>query len=131
MIKEKTIRDLKVGDTVFVVHQRRRGDKEFRTAEMQIVKVGNKYAYLQGTWAELSFHRDSGISNHPKDCNARNNGYGFNVYLCREDWEREESHKAEKYRLEKRLISTWNRLRDLPPSVVSSIHSILDEADWH
>lgn len=125
----KTIRDLKVGDTVFVVRQRRRGEKEHRTEELTVEKVGRQYAYLDGGYYDVPFCRDTGQSVHKKDCNARSNGYGFDVYLCRGEWEKMFIEKDAKQRLQKRLVKPhWGGLVDLAPEVVDRIHAILDEA---
>lgn len=41
----KTLRDLKPGDTVFVVHQLRRSQTEHRTETKTITSVGRQYGY--------------------------------------------------------------------------------------
>lgn len=125
----KTIRDLKVGDTVFVVHQLRRGEKEHRAGEKTVIKVGRQYAYLEGGYYDMPFCRDTGESVHKKDSNARSNGDGFDVYLCRWDWEKLVIEKDAQQRLQKRLVKPhWGGLVDLAPEVVDRIHAILDEA---
>lgn len=129
MTTTKTIRDLKVGDTVFVVHQKKRTEKEHRTEERTVIKVGRQYAYLAGGYYDMQFSRETGQSVHLKDCNARNNGYGFDVYLSRGDWEKLVADTDAKQRLQKRLVKSYGTLVDLPPEVVGRIHAILDDAE--
>ena len=124
----KTLRDLKVGDTVFVVHQLLRTKKEHRTEEKTVIKVGRQYAYLAGGYYDMQFSRETGASVHPKDCNARANGYGFDVYLSRCDWEKLVADTEAKQRLQKRLVRCYGTLVDLSPEVVGRIHAILDDA---
>lgn len=124
----KTIRDLKVGDTVFVVHQKKRSEKENRTEEKTVIKVGRQYAYLAGGYYDMQFSRETGHSVHVKDCNARANGYGFDVYLSRWDWEKLVIDTDAKQRLQKRLVKSYGALVDLSPEVVGRIHAILDDA---
>lgn len=125
--QHKTLADVKVGDKVFVVHQRRRHSKDARSAFESVIRVGRKYAYLDG-YRERAFDLITGHSVHGKDDNARLNGYGFDVYISDEDYRRKELELSEKARLKRRIVDRWNRLIDLPPDTVSKIHDILDEA---
>jgi hypothetical protein len=74
--------DVKVGDTVFIVEQKRRFSEQKPGFTATITKVGRKYAEAEsnhGYKATWKFDRSSGCSSHT-DCNARANGYGFDVY---------------------------------------------------
>jgi hypothetical protein len=123
--KPKTIRDLKVGDTVFVVWQCRRGQPEERTSTETIRKVGRKYAYIERYRREEAFFRDTGES-WDGDSRTRINGYGFDVYPCEADYRRKQFELAEKARLSSRLTDRWGRLVDLHPSIVDKLNDILD-----
>jgi hypothetical protein len=120
-----SIKDLKAGDTIFVVQQRRRGDKEDRTSTEVVTRVGTKYAYYEQYNREQPFHRTNGESAH-KEWNERVNGFGFDVYLCEEEW-RAKVHENEQYALlKKRLMGNWG-LKPLPYEAVKRIHEVLDE----
>lgn len=121
----KTLKDLKVGDEVFVVQQKSRYQKtEARTSTETISKVGRQYAYfMDGRW-EQKFCRETGQSAH-KEWNTRANGHGFDVYLNEEDYHRKQFEAEEFKRLEARLVR-FSNLRHLPPDAVEQIHNILD-----
>lgn len=101
MTKPKTIRELKVGDTIFVVQQRRRCSGDERVSTEVITKVGRKYAYFDFHRREMRFLRNSGESEHGTKWNLsiRANADGFDVYLCEEDYRRRQFAIAEKERL--------------------------------
>ena len=125
----KTLSDLKAGDEVFVVEQKRRHQKgEPTTYTATIDRVVRKYAYIKRTWQELAFDRRTGFSLHGKDCNARANGMGFDVYLTESDYLEREHAKAESERLASRLLTRYG-LIDLDHAVVEKIHAVLDEAE--
>lgn len=129
MTQPKTFRDLKAGDTVFVVYQQRRRDKsEPRTENEIVTKVGTKYAYLDaGIVSRKAFDRKTGKSVHAGDFNARSNGFGFDVYLCELDYRTEQAEESEFARLNNRLRGRFGQTVDLPPAAVTEIHSVLDE----
>lgn len=127
----KTLRDLKVGDSVFVVHQRGRWDPaEYKTAVATVVKVGRLYAYIeQGVYSDLSpFCRDTGSSVHPGDGNVRSNNRGFDVHLSQQGYHESGQRSAEMARLTRRIIARMGDLIQLPPEVVTAIHKLLDDA---
>lgn len=118
---------LKVGDTVFVVHQRRRrGDKEDRTEESVVEKIGTKYAYIKQYRELVPFNKKTGISVHDPNHNARQNGYGFDVYRKAEDWLLVKTTEEERARLRPRLVDSWGRPHPFSRDVVMKIHAILD-----
>lgn len=121
----KRLKDLKVGDTIFVVRQQTRSCKEWRTSTETVSKVGRKYAYWKSGHAEYPFHKDTGVSAH-KELNERANGYGFDVYTCEEEWRAELHAQSEFKRLGDRLCDRWGRLKPLPHEVVKLIHDMLD-----
>lgn len=117
---------LKVGDTVFVVHQRQR-HRELQTEEGVIDRVGTKYAYLKrGQHWSMPFCKKTGISVHDRDSNARSNGYGFDVYRKKEDWLLVNKTAKELARLKPRLVDSWGRPHPFSLDVVMKIHAILD-----
>lgn len=120
------LKNIKVGDTVFVVYQKSRHSQPKEPTLEKVVRVGKKYGYIERHGREAPFYLDSGISYH-KESNERVNGYGFDVYASEEDY-RKEKHEADEFnRLQSRLISdSWRRLVDLPPDAVQKIHAILD-----
>lgn len=120
-----TIRELTVGDEVFLVHQKSRGQSEERTAMLPVVRVGVKYAYVDLYGLETPFRRDTGESHH-SESNVRSNGHGFDVYLCEADYRKRVAEIDGCVRLMKRL-DCWNyRIKNLSPKAVAAIHDILD-----
>lgn len=132
-VKKRTLRDLKVGDTVFVVYQSRRGDKgERRTTHEVITKVGRKYGYFGSDRFERPFCLCTGKSHHSTDCNARANAFGFDVYRHEVDYTKEQRDASELKRLRSRLFDEYQRsgLVALSPDVVEKIHAVLDHAGY-
>lgn len=124
------ISELKVGDTVFVVQQNRRGDTGERTSFETVTKVGRRYAHINVHGVELPFYLSTGISAH-KACNARENGCGFDVYVNEEEYRQKQFNAMEKARLEKRIVDRWGKLvDDLPSHVVDKFNDILDECGF-
>ena len=126
--------DVKVGDRVFVVFQRRRNDRSApRTETKAVKKVGRKYAYLndeRGTWAQR-FKRENGESFHGPEhgANERANGFGFDVYRSRAEWEQVKAGKAEAKRLTKRLVQAGLLVRTgarVRQEWVRDMHKLLD-----
>lgn len=128
MNEQKTLRNLKVGDTVFVVQQERRGQEPVTSREV-IARVGRKYAYFARYCGEVPFCRETGKSHHPGECNARANGLGFDVYQREEDYRREQHETSEHKRLADRITDRWHQLVKFAPEVVAKIHAVLDEAE--
>ena len=117
--------ELNVGDNVFVVWQRRRGDDgDRRTEVLPIAKVGRKYLYIEIHRRLTQFDRETGISVH-KESNVRANGMGFDVYQSREAWEAQQHAAAEATRLAARMCSRWGLNRPLPAETVAAIHAAL------
>lgn len=119
---------LKAGDTVFVVRQNRRRENIDLGRVLVVHKVGKKYGYIKLTsYSDLSpFFLENGVSAHPSDSNARANRHGFDVYLSEGAYQEKVRADEEFDRLQSR-ISWSNSLKQLPPTVVSAIHKILDE----
>lgn len=121
-----TLSGIKAGDQVFVVWQRRRRQTEERTETKTVVRVGRKYGYIKAYSQDAAFCLKTGRSVHGNDCNARANGYGFDVYLREEDYRKQQRDAAEKQRLEKRIVGSFGRLVALSPEVVDKFNAILD-----
>ncbi len=76
------LRKLKVGQKVFVVNQPPRYGTNERVKSFETVtRMGSRYGYFQRYGREVPFCLKTGQSHHPKDCNARANGMGFDVYI--------------------------------------------------
>lgn len=122
----KRFENLKVGDTVFVVHQKRRHEKEDRSHPSKVVKVGRKYGVLS-YYGDARFDLITGQSVH-SDCNARANSFGFDVYWSEQDWLELEHRRKEFRRLAERIVSPHSsrHIVDLPHDAVVAIHKILD-----
>jgi hypothetical protein len=125
-----TLLDAGVGDTVFVVKQNdryRQREGLPRKASSEIVsRVGRKYAYIGEGHREEKFDRETGVSWHAPGTNARSNGYGFDVYVSEQAYNKEQSEKNEAKRLQNRLCDRLGGLHAFSPSVVQAIHAILD-----
>lgn len=127
-MSNRTLRDLKAGDEVFVVHiAGRRYNWAVSGKEIQkLTRVGRKYAYFGSGHQEKKFHLDEGWSAHDGDHNARANGYGFDVYLSEKEYIRKSHELKELVRLQERLHGSYD-FPKLSPDTVSRIHAILDE----
>ena len=125
-----TLRDVGVGDTVFVVEQndryRQREGKPRKTSSQVVSRVGRKYAYIGEGHLEKKFDRETGISWHHPDHNARSNGYGFDVYVNEQEYVKDQHDKSEAKRLQERMCDRLGRLYKFTPAVVDAIHEILD-----
>lgn len=126
--------DLKVGDKVFVAWQRTRYDRENgnpqRASTETVTKVGRKYGYFgEGPW-ERKFRLDNGQSHHDNDCNARSNGYGFDVFLRGEDFVKQEAAKTERKLLKSRIFDRWGGIKPIPLDTVVKMNRLLDEIGW-
>lgn len=125
----RTLRDLKAGDIVFVVRQQRRRESTVYTSDEKVSRVGRKYGYIQRGYLEEKFDLETGISVHVADCNARANGFGFDVYITEDEYLVKKINDDQKSRLTTRLVTSFGGLVDLPPDVVNEIHGLLDDAE--
>ena len=123
---------IKAGDTVFVVYQQTRWQQkennQRHTEYAKVLRKGRKYGYIEQHGNDAPFHLDAGHSHH-RDSNARANGYGFDVYPSEAAWLAEVHYQEEHARLNERLNDRWGLRKDLCPSVITTIHQILDEAE--
>lgn len=77
----------------------------------------------------MKFSLESGESCH-KLAYQRGNGFGFDVYLCEEDWRREQYESRRFRELAVRLCGrNAHALKPLPPHVVEAIHKVLNESE--
>lgn len=125
--------DLKVGDKVFVAWQRtrydRKNDKPQKATTEIITKVGRKYAYFGEGWSEKKFRLDNGQSHHD-DCNARANGYGFDVFLRGDDFVKQQAAETERKLLKSRIFDRWGGIKPIPLDTVVEMNRLLDEIGW-
>jgi len=124
MTKPKTLKDLKVGDDVFVVYPASRYREEATSSEV-VTRVGRKFAYIDSRRDQLPFCRETGRSHH-KCCTVRANGGGFDVWLSERDYRKHVFNFEEKRRLNKRLVGSFGQLVDLAPEIVDKFNDILD-----
>ena len=126
----RTLSDVKVGDVVFVAYQVRRRESQRVARPETVARVGRKYGYLSTEFRdEKKFDLETGVSVHDKDCNARANGMGFDVYRSEDDYIIEQFNDNQRKRLQSRLVTSFGRIVDLPPDVVNELHGILDNAE--
>lgn len=119
-----SLKHLKPGDQVFVVHQRSRYQKETHTETLPVVRMGRKYGYVEKYGRESPFCLQTGYSVH-NESNVRVNGYGFDVYLSEADWQEEKRRDREKQRLKDRLVNNYGRLNSSIDWVL--VDKLLDE----
>jgi len=122
-----TLRNIQVGDTVFVVNQLRRHSTTQSVGRYEtVLSVGRKYGYFQRGSCEEKFDLDTGHSAHT-DCNARANGLGFDVYVSEEHYQKQRHAQAERQRLRERIVTHYGSLSPkLSDTAVAAIHEILD-----
>jgi hypothetical protein len=125
------LRDVKIGDTVWIVPQRRRHSNQDPGFPAKVSNVARKYAFayrVDGKWANpYWFHRNNGASKEQPDSNARVNGMGFDVYHSEDEFKKETVEMQEKNALLNRLDNCYGReVRKLPPEAVREITAILD-----
>jgi hypothetical protein len=123
---KRKFENIKVGDLVFVVHQQKRFETERRSEIKTVLRVGRKFAFITMYGKEHPFCLATGRSVHKPDSNARVNGFGFDVYLDREEYELEDFNYSEKKRLEGRICRRFGSIIDLSPEAVRKIHDVLD-----
>jgi len=130
----KTLRNVKVGDTICVVWQRPERDPKPPVIEEQVVeKVGNKYLYFtKHGWNIIKIDMNTGESVHDDTC-VRSNGRGCNAYVSESVYLQEQEAKKQFAALERRLTdrSYYGLRKDIPHRVVMKIHAVLDEAKWN
>lgn len=129
MTKTKERKKPAVGQMVYVVFGRKRGGEQ---AYRCVTRVGRKFGYLKISdhGEEEPFCLDE-WKFHDPDGNANTNGYGFQIYESKEEYERERLHFRERSRLSERIGSdlyySSGLLNRLPHDAVMKIHAILDE----
>ena len=122
------LRDRKVGDSVFVVHQKKRWASEQRKELVKIAHIGCKYGTLKGYGNIDRFELSTGQSHHGNDHNARVNGRGFDVYRSEEEYNSSVHAANELRRLTDRLVDRFGRLKNLTPESVCLLYTS-DAAD--
>jgi hypothetical protein len=127
VVDKKTLADLKPGDTVFVVMQKRRHLDRCTRLE-PITRMGRKFGYISLWGNDLPFCLKTGQSHH-KDSVDRMNGLGFDVYLCEADYKAYAHNEAERERLRKRLDSAMDYVRGWSPEFIRRLHAALDKED--
>jgi hypothetical protein len=119
-----SLADVIVGARVFVVRQRQDGHE--RMSWEEVSRRSHKYGYFTQYGREHKFALSDGCSCHG-DCNARANGYGFDVYTSDLEYFRVQHAAVERQRLHDRLIGPCGRISDaVSDSAVAQIHAILD-----
>lgn len=120
----KTLRDLKPGDTVFVVPKKRC----HVSGEHVIAKIGNKYGYIDTQYGNPKFNLETGNS-ADTGSNDHANGYGYRVFLSEDEYNKYAWEQERFEDLALLLCLPWNRhsLKQLPPHVVEAIHDILEK----
>ncbi len=125
------LRDVKVGDTVWIVPQKRRHSSQDPGFSATVSNVARKYAFayrIDDKWMKpYWFHRESGASKEEKDSNARANGFGFDVYHSESEYLKELQAANEKEAFVRRLDRGFScEIRKLPPEAVREITAIFD-----
>lgn len=118
--------NLKVGDMVFVVDQKRQY-AEVRASYEKVVRVGRKLGYIERGHRETPFRLDNGISHH-SESNTRVNNQGFDVFPDEATYVSKITAEKEHQRLKDRLFF-HGRLTYLSPEAVEKIHEILDSEE--
>jgi hypothetical protein len=94
----------------------------------EVTKVGKKFGYIQDGWMEKPFNLSNGKSHHT-DYNAEANGYGFELYFSKEEYEQIIADAKDYAYLKKRLLGDSYYLVKLSPAKVKAIHAILDQKE--
>ena len=130
----KTLRDVKVGDTICVVWQRPDRSNSAPIIEERVVeKVWTRYLYFtRHGWNIIKIDTNTGESVHDDTC-VRSNGRGCNAYVSESVYLQEQEAKKQFAALERRLTdrSYYGLRKDIPHRVVMKIHAVLDEAGWN
>ena len=122
-----SLKDLQVGDKVFVVRQKGRRAVEEQTSFEVITKIGRKYGYIKSG----SFSLDNGQSVH-NESYVRINGYGFDVFSTEAEYRQQELVKEKIRNLETRLSSLLDngmsaRLKSIPLDAVDALLQVMDD----
>jgi hypothetical protein len=125
------LRDVKVGEAVFVVPQKRRHGNQEPGFIAVVSNVARKYAtasHDEGNWNRIyEFVRESGASKEGPDSNARVNGFGFDVYHSESEFLEAQRQHQIRTSLPGRIIDRWGRLQIMPIACAEQIHAILNE----
>lgn len=125
------LRDVQVGDTVWIVPQKRRHGNQEPGFIAVVSNVARKYAtakHDEGNWNRAyEFVRENGNSKETPDSNTRVNGYGFDVYHSECEVMEKERQSQIRNSLPDRLVDRWSRLKKMPIACVEQIHRILNE----
>jgi hypothetical protein len=117
---------------VFVVFQQSRWEVNkkapVRALYLKLNKVGRTYGYVVDAFDDRPFNLSDGKSHH-KECNTRANGYGFDVYSSKEEYEQIIADAKDYAYLKKRLLGDSYYLVKLSPAKVKAIHAILDQKE--
>lgn len=125
------LRDVKVGQSVFIVPQKSRHSQQEPGFTAVVTKVARKYATAQtndGKWKrEYEFNREFGSNKEKPDSNVRVNGFGFDVYHDVAEVVEQERQCQIRGALPARLVNSWGSLKDIPIECVEKIHALLTE----
>jgi hypothetical protein len=121
------LKDLQVGDKVFVVRQKGRRAVGEQTSFETITKIGRKYGYIKSG----SFSLDNGQSVH-NESYVRINGYGFDVFSTEAEYRQQEIEQEKRRNLGERLSSLLDngmsaRLKNIPLDVVDALLKVMDD----
>ena len=125
-----SLKRLRPGDQVYVVPQASRHVKP-EPFWSDVLQIGTKYGYILRYGCKAPFDLLSGESVHNKDCNARFNGLGFDVWLSKEAYDAHIATIEASIRLVTRLRSLQrgsysDRLDKATPELVADLHEVLD-----
>ena len=101
MSETRKLRPLIVGQRVYVVAK---ASREWAKVE----KVGRKYGYLEGG---RKFSLESGWSVH-ECCNGRANGFGFDVFESKEQYEEQLKRQQDRLTLADLVVGRYGQLSD-------------------
>jgi hypothetical protein len=117
---------------VFVVFQQNRwqinNKAPVRALYLKVNKVGRTYGYVVDAFNDRQFNLSDGKSHH-KEGMVRANGYGFDVYSSKEEYEEQLANFKAYTDLKKRLLDGAHCLIQLSPAKVKAIHAILDQKE--
>ena len=123
------LRDVKVGDVVYVVAQ-----SNSASFEWSVARVGRKYGYLKlNKWSEDPFDLSTGYSHHDPNHNVRVHKRGFDVYRSKEEYEKFAAKKASELRLCRRLAPRHSyavETSNMPSELVAELHEVLDKHNF-
>jgi hypothetical protein len=125
------LRDLKVGDVVYVVPQ----SDPSAGYDRLISKIGKKYGYVEMNryQTEEPFDLATGFSHHNPNHNVRANRRGFDVYHSREEYLEHVANKDAASRLCRRLSPRHSyavETSSMPAELVAELHEVLDKHNF-